>query len=452
MTVTLTNNSNLPLAVKSLEVTGGATNFAIDNSVSGTCSVAPFTLTGGTSCTIGVKFDPATQGGLGGIIQIGDNAPGSPQNINLSGTGTAALATVSPTSLTFTNVTVGTSSAAQPVTLTNTGTVALTGIMIGFTGPNASEFSETTTPSGGNCGGSIGASSFCTISVTFTPSAAGAGTPQTATLSIADTSGTQALTQSVSLTGTGIAAIASASPGKLSFANQLLGTTSVAQPVNLSNTGAGALSIAGISIGTPGPNAGEFAQTNDCETSVPGYGNCTIYVTFTPPITPAPGSGPQTATLTITDNSNGVAGSTQTVSLSGTWISPVANVSTPSLTFNQVFGSTSAAQTVTLSNTGAATLTINSIGISGPNASEFAETHTCLASLAGSSVPPPPTCTISVTFTPSAIGPQTARSPSLITPTKLRAARKPCPLLVRAPNRIRSLPSLPTRPTLRSWG
>ena len=250
MTVTLTNSSNLTLTITSLAVTSGATNFSIDSGTTTTCGKVPFvyplTLDAGAMCTIGVDFTPQSQGGLGGVIQIMDNAPGSPQNIDLSGTGTAALATVSPTSLTFTNVSVGTTSAAQPVTLTNTGTVALTGITISFTGPNASEFSEINT-----CGTSIGASSSCTISVSFTPSVAGAGTPQTATLSIADTSGTQALTQSVALTGTGIAPIASASPGMLSFTNQLLGTTSVAQPVNLSNTGAGALSISSISIGGP---------------------------------------------------------------------------------------------------------------------------------------------------------------------------------------------------------
>ena len=62
---------------------------------------------------------------------------------------------------------------------------------------------------------------------------------------------------------------------------------------------------------------------------------------------------------------------------------------------------------MTLSNSGGAALTINSTGISGANASEFAETMTCLASLAAGS-----SCTISVTFTPSTTG--TAQTAALI--------------------------------------
>jgi hypothetical protein len=74
--------------------------------------------------------------------------------------------------------------------------------------------------------------------------------------------------------------VATASPGSLTFSNQVFGSTSVAQRVRLSNTGAGILS--GISITITGPNAGEFSQTNNCGSTVPGYGNCTVYVTFTP--------------------------------------------------------------------------------------------------------------------------------------------------------------------------
>jgi hypothetical protein len=141
--------------------------------------------------------------------------------------------------------------------------------------------------------------------VTFTPGT----TPgfQTGTLTVLDNTGAQTLTQTVSLSGTGIQAVATASPGSLAFTNQVFGSTSVAQPVTLSNTGAGMLSS--ISISITGANAGEFSQTNNCGSSVPGYGNCTIYVTFTPLVT----SAPQIANLQITDNAG-----TQNVSLTGT--------------------------------------------------------------------------------------------------------------------------------------
>ncbi|MFB3921871.1 MAG: SBBP repeat-containing protein [Terriglobia bacterium] len=66
---------------------------------------------------------------------------------------------------------------------------------------------------------------------------------------------------------------------------------------------------------------------------------------------------------------------------------------------NQVVGSTSSAHTITLHNTGNATLNISGITITGENADAFGQTHTC-----GSSVAADASCTISATFTPSATG------------------------------------------------
>jgi probable HAF family extracellular repeat protein len=83
---------------------------------------------------------------------------------------------------------------------------------------------------------------------------------------------------------------------------------------------------------------------------------------------------------------------------------PNATLSPSSLTFpTQVIGTTSAAKTVTLKNTGTASLTISSIAITGTNAEDFAQTHTCRSSLAAGA-----SCGISVTFKPTASGTRTA--------------------------------------------
>jgi len=83
---------------------------------------------------------------------------------------------------------------------------------------------------------------------------------------------------------------------------------------------------------------------------------------------------------------------------------PNVSLSIRSLTFPQMDeGSTSSAQSVTLSNTGDASLSISSISITGADHGDFAETNTC-----GSSVVASDECTISVTFTPSALGSRTA--------------------------------------------
>jgi len=180
------------------------------------------------------------------------------------------------------------------------------------------------------------------------------------------------------------------SASALTFAGQLVGTTSVSQPVTLSNTGTAALTITSITTTT------DFGETDNCMGSVAASGSCTINVTFSPTAT-----GPLTGMLTITDNSNGVAGSTQTVSLSGTGTAPGVSLSSASLTFPaQISGTTSAAQTVTLTNTGSASLTFTAIGITGPFAIATSGT-TCSTS---NPVTAGLTCTVAVSFAPTAVG------------------------------------------------
>ena len=103
---------------------------------------------------------------------------------------------LSPTSLTFASQTVGTTSAAQTITLKNTGAGALSISGIAASG----NFAETNT-----CGTSLAASASCTISVTFTPTAAG-----TLTGAITFTDNAAASPQAVSLSGTAVAATAPA--------------------------------------------------------------------------------------------------------------------------------------------------------------------------------------------------------------------------------------------------
>ena len=89
-------------------------------------------------------------------------------------------------------------STAQKLTLTNTGSAALAIASIAISGTNAKDFSASNA-----CGTSLAAAASCTISVTFTPSAAGS---RTATLTVTDNSGNlSGATQTVSLTGTGAA-------------------------------------------------------------------------------------------------------------------------------------------------------------------------------------------------------------------------------------------------------
>jgi hypothetical protein len=201
---------------------------------------------------------------------------------------------VAPPSLTFTGQYVGSTSAAQSITVSNPGTATLTFSSIGTTG----DFAQTNT-----CGTGIVQGGLCTINVTFTPTATGA---RTGTLTISDNA--SGSPQSVALMGTGSSV--SISPTSLNFTGVVLNQTSAPQPITLTNTNSVALAISNIAI-TSGSS--DFAQTNNCGSSVPAAGNCVINVTFTPPST-----GQLGGTLTITDNADGSAGSTQTVALTGT--------------------------------------------------------------------------------------------------------------------------------------
>jgi hypothetical protein len=315
---------------------------------------------------------------------------GGPGGIN---TPPAPVASVAPGSLVFGNQTVNTSSTPQTVTLTNTGNAALIIAGITLAGANAGDFAQTNA-----CGSSVAAGANCTIAVTFRATATGT---RAGTLTVADNNnGTAGSTQTVSLSGTATSVPAPAvslSALSLALGNQTVNTTSTAQTVTLTNTGNAALIIAGITL--TGTNAGDFAQTNTCGSSMTAGANCTISVTFTPLA-----SGSRTASVSITDNASG---SPQTVSLSGTGTGTAAamvSLSPTSLAFGkQPVDITSSAQAVTLSNTGNATLSITSLALAGTNAGDFAQTNTCGSSLAAGA-----NCTIAVMFTPSVAGTEAA--------------------------------------------
>jgi hypothetical protein len=200
--------------------------------------------------------------------------------------------TLSPTSLTFGTQLVGTSSNPQPVTLTNTGNALL---KIGKIAAGAN-FTQTN-----NCPTKVPAGGQCTINVTFSPT--GIGTLKGA-VTIKDNAPNSP--QKIPLTGVGT--VVTLLPSSLDFGNQKVGTTSQPQLATLTNYGTQAVSIYDIYIG--GKQAGSFAQTNNCGTSVPAGGSCSISVTFTPA-----GKGLKTATLKVKDNGGG---SPQAVALSGT--------------------------------------------------------------------------------------------------------------------------------------
>lgn len=149
-----------------------------------------------------------------------------------------------------------------------------------------------------NCGSSVPPAGSCSMSVTFTPTAPGAFSG-----SVTVNDDAPGAPHIITLTGTGSGAVANLTPATLTFPNVTIGISSAAQTVTLFNQGNGALTISGILV------SGDFAQSNNCPTSLRAGASCTFNVTFTPTI-----SGGRSGSLTVTDSS---ANSPQAVSLSG---------------------------------------------------------------------------------------------------------------------------------------
>ena len=197
--------------------------------------------------------------------------------------------------------------------------------------------------------------------------------------------------------------IATITSGSLAFANTNVGSTSTAQTVTIKNTGAGNLTLNGITVPAsfvrPTGAAGGTCTTTS---ALAPNASCTVSVQFKPA-----SMGPISGSLIFTDNSNGVANSTQSVSMTGTGTGPVAAVSPGTLTFATTnVGTTAAAQTVTLSNTGNGALTISGISTAAPFARPTGTAGgSCGTTLAAPVAPATSTtCTINVTFTPTAAG------------------------------------------------
>ena len=334
-----------------------------------------------TGYKAGVGYDAATGLGSLNVANVVNDWPTST---------TSPVVSLSPTSLTFASTTIGTASATQAITLKNTGKSALilngTGEGIAITGTYATSFTQTNT-----CGTSVAAGASCVITVTFKPTVAGS---LTGSLHVTDNA--YGSPQAVALAGTGAAAapVVKLSASALTFGSTLVGSSNSAPAITLTNTGSGTLTISSIAI--TGTNATSFSENNTCGTSVAKGASCTITITFKPTE-----AGTLTAALGITDNA---AGSPQKLTLTGTGAtasSTTVTYSPTALAFAATtVGKTSAAQPVTLKNTGTSSLSVTSLGLTGTNVTSFPVSFgTCTSPVAAGA-----TCQVTVSFTPTAKG------------------------------------------------
>jgi hypothetical protein len=375
--VTLKNTSAASVSINSVAATG---NFGV---ASNTCGSS---LGAGASCTVNVTFTPSISGSLTGSLAISDSAPDSPQTVALSGTGNLPL-TISPTTLSLGTITVGHSSTAKTVSLTNNESTTLS-----FSFSASGNYS--TNSSGTTCGASLASKAKCNIAVTFTPTANGS---VNGAVTITDTAGFSPQLVGLSGTGSGGAtAPLTFTPTTLSFATQAVGTTSAAKSLTVKNNSASSLTLTTLT------SSGDFSATGSG--SVPCVANlvlaaaatCTLNVTFSPALG---SSGTINGAVIITDNAT--VGQ-QILDAKGTSALPLTFAPT-TLTFSaQTVATTSAAQTVTLTNNLSTSVSPVITG-SGDYSAVAGGTTPCTSTLAAGAH-----CTFNVTFTPSAIGTRTA--------------------------------------------
>jgi len=378
----LTNNG-ANLTISSITATGDY--FSQTNN-------CPLELANGATCTVTVTFAPLTRGQKDGLVTIVDNAAsGSPQTVPLTGIGIGPDVSFIPDPADFGNVLVGDSNTIE-IEVTNDGEEDLTITNISVSGADTAYFTISPPPIGTDCNGAtVSSGNTCLFDVVFTPNdPVDDVRDYSAQVDLTDNAGGH----SDQLMGTGVAPDASVDPTSLDFGEQPILIPSAAKKVTLTNTGSATLNITNIAIDS------DFTQTNTCgllPATLPKGDSCDINVTFTPA-----SIGDKSGNLVITDDAH--SGPTQTVPLAGKGVSPApsVNFNPTSLGFgSQTVGTTSAAQSVTLTNNGTAPLTIFSIAATG----EFAQTNDC--PISPTTLAAGAHCTISGTFSPTSEGAKT---------------------------------------------
>lgn len=337
------------------------------------------TLNSGSTCTITAGFTPTVTGSISGAITVSDNASNSPQIASLTGSGLAPL-TFSPATLAFGNEAVGSTTASKIVMVTNNESAAL-GISFAASANYAVDATGTT------CTSSLGSKAKCNVAVTFTPSS-----PSSIDGDLIFTYSGAYSPLDVKLTGKGTGGATEPlkfTPASLTFPKQAIGTTSAAKTITVKNSSASSVTLSSISA------AGNFVAVGSggtpCGGALAAGASCTISVTFTPSSAAA-----VSGAVVVADTGSD---SPQIVNLSGTGVLPVT-IAPTSLTFPSTnVGSTSAAQTLTITNNLTATLSSLSFAASGDFSVAPGGGTPC-----GSSIAAGGSCTVSVTFKPSTTG------------------------------------------------
>jgi hypothetical protein len=328
-----------------------------------------------------------------GTLVLESDAISSPDTVTLTGIAIPVVSAnpassavldsflLSESALTFPNTQVGSSSAVQNVTLTNNGSVT----MHFLSRITAGDFTSTTT-----CGTLLPGAT-CTLAVSFTPTTASTSTVRSGTLEILSDSATSL--EFISLIGASSAAPLTIAPTTLNFGTVTVGSNE-SLSVSVSNTSASPITFTGTTA------TGDYsAARGTCPangSTLAGGSTCSLTVTFAPTA-----AGTRSGLLSLATDATSLP---LTVSLTGVAVAGALQVTPGALAYGSIDVGSPATLTLTLLNTGTASVTGIANAIGGSNAGDFAVTSPC----AISSLAPNQGCTELVTFTPAATGSRSA--------------------------------------------
>ena len=381
-TVTLTNGGQSGVSVDDVALTGAeAGNFKTTDD---TCTGA--TLAPGAACTVGARFAPVSVGTHRAVMEFREGGGASTQRVELLGTGLSPVV-LDPSAVDLGDTPYGTQS-DHTVTLTNVGAADLAIGQVALGGHDPERFS---TFDDACSGADLAPGGQCTVGVRFAPTQIG---KRSATLVFGDDA--VDAPHVVPLSGYGISPVA-LSPAQFAFGSVVWGEQSAARTVALTNRGASDLHIGTVTVAGSGESSFILGADSCSGATVAPGASCQVGVRFVPD-----GLGASAATLRFADDA---ADSPQSVPLSGTGISPVA-LSPLSIVFPSAPDHFNGARrTVTLTNVGAANLTVNGVAVTGTDASSFVrQSDTCT----GHTFAKGKSCSVVVRFRPLGVGGKTA--------------------------------------------
>jgi hypothetical protein len=331
--ITFTNTGTGSVNISQVTATG--TGFTVTGFSGGV------TLAAGQSLSLTAKFAPASVGVVAGSVSVVSTATNSPATISLSGAGVQPQISVTPSSVSFGNISVA-ATGTQTVTIRNPGTATLNVTQASLAGTGF-------TSSGLALPLSIAPGGSSAFSIGFAPASAGNFSGSITLISNAPNSSLV-----IPLAGTGVSTALqlSTTPTSLSFGSLATGSTA-AQRVTISNTGNSTVSISQISAS----GAGYSASGITLPLSLAAGQSASLSVNFAPT-----SAGSVSGSVTVVSTATN---SPSVISLSGTGVQPQISVIPSSISFGNVAVGVTNTQTLTIRNAGTAALNVSQASLAG---------------------------------------------------------------------------------------